>query len=680
MNFARRNSESESEFVRDEFCACAPNVAKSFHVARQSGWEGKFIPNEFQRGADAGLPLNLAPGRDPCDSLCPMRLLPAFRLLAASLAAFASIGCSAVGCHAAGSRAGQGGDGQAAAQPSARPGSPSGARAGVGEMSIGVSDPVNALKVSLELDGTRAAHRVISKEGGSLTAVGEDGSTYKLTIPENALVGDENIILTPVKAISGLPGGVTLAAGVQMAPEGLLLLKPATLTVEAKRPAAPNQELPFGWSREGDGVHAQFVAVQPTIPTFTITHFSGVAVASASASAADSIVKGQALPCGSQMFADFGEHVRRARYAALTGASTPEEMESLAKAFIDASRRYLNDSVKPVVKQAGTDDLLLPCAAAALYSWEHAAQTFLGEAFDPAFAVEVEPIRQSLWKGAANAFGASYDRCMRNESPLFQLGRMIGAARQLEMVGMSELVPADAVEKIQACGRRFDYRVDVETEIENVYNEQAQGADVASSKTKLSARGIVAKYDEQRSQKDMPLFSARAVPAEATVSIVPRHPCPDEARMQPGSSMGVTIRPILNTRVGELRCEGGKAKCDNTDVNPGALVELAPQAVENIIVHLYTGSRCASAPDTMEFMMFEMGRSSIGSDEPFQVRGDQGSVTVVRHGTRKRRMPVNVPPQILAMTRGMKDYVEIDTPAIKTATERTRMTIQAQRQ
>jgi hypothetical protein len=533
------------------------------------------------------------------------------------------------------------------------------------------------LKISLELDATRAARRVISKEGGSLTAVGEDGSTYKLTIPQDALVGDETIILTPVKTMSGLPGGVTLAAGVQMAPEGLLLLKPASLTVEAKSPAAPNQELPFGWSRQGDGVHAQFVAVQPKVPTFTITHFSGVAVASASASAAEPIVKGQALPCGSQMFAGFGELVRRARYAELTGTATPEQMASLAKAFIDASRRYLDDAVKPVVKQAETDDLLVPCAAAALFSWDHAAQAFLGDAFESEFAAEVQQVRHSLWKGVANAFGASYDRCMRNESPLFQLGRMIGAARQLEMMGMSELAPADAVEKIQSCGRRFDYRVEVETEIENVYNEQAQGADVASSKTTLSARGIVATYNEKRSQKDMPMFFSKTVPAEATVSIVPRHPCPDEARVQTGSSIAVTVRPILNPRVGELRCEGGKAKCDTTDVNPGVLVELAPQVVENIIVHLYTGGRCASAPDTMEFMMFEMGRSSIGSDEPFQVRGDQGSATVVRHGTRVRRMPVNVPAQILAMSPGMKDYVEIDTPAIKLATERTRVTIQA---
>jgi hypothetical protein len=41
-------------------------------------------------------------------------------------------------------------------------------------------------------------------------------------------------------------------------------------------------------------------------------------------------------------------------------------------------------------------------------------------------------------------------------------------------------------------------------------------------------------------------------------------------------------------------------------------------------------------------------------------------------------VPVDVPPQILAMKPGMKDYVEVRTPAIRQAIDRTRVSIQPQ--
>ncbi|MGH9370168.1 MAG: hypothetical protein ACRD15_01410, partial [Vicinamibacterales bacterium] len=607
------------------------------------------------------------------------RLMPfVSRVLVFCLICLSAIACGAVGfgCGSDDPRAQQTDRSRPNGQSAARPG----ASASVGEIPISVTSESSGIDVKLQLDVTRAVRRVLSTQGGSLTATGVDGSTFKLTIPEDALVGQEEIVLTPVTAMSGLPAGVTLAAGVQMAPEGLLLLEPATLTIEPKQAVPAEQELPFGWSRQGEGVHAQSVAPEPRVPTFQITHFSGVAVASATPEAGEPIIKGQPLPCTAGFFGAFSDLIRRARQAALNGTSTPDDTSKLARAFIDASHRYLKEAVKPVVKQAETDDLLLPCAASAVLSWERPAQLFLGGSFEEEFGAESAALHESLWKGLASSFDKSYARCMRNESPLFQLGRMVGAARQLELVTMGQLLPGDSVEKIQSCGRKFDYRVDVESEVENVYTEQGQGSDVASSKTRLVAKRIVARYDEKRSaQTGGPIFVSERMPAEATASIEPRHPCPDQVRVEPGSFISVTVQPILNARIGELRCEGGKARCDGTDANPGILMELAPHVIESTYAHTFTGGKCDPVGMWNEFMMHFTGRTSAGSDEAFQVRGEQGSVTVVRHGTSVRRMPVDVEPEILRLNPELKDYVDIQTQVIKQATDRTRVSIQVQR-
>jgi len=547
-----------------------------------------------------------------------------------------------------------------------------------GEMALDVESDSSTLDVQVQLDDVRAVRRLLGAAGGTVSATGADGSTFRLTIPPNALVGREEIVLTPVAAVSGLPEGVALAAGVQMAPEGLLLLEPATLTIEPPTPVPVEQEITLGWSGDGRGVHAQAPALQPRAATFQLAHFSAVAVGSGSAAAAESIAKKPALPCAGQYFGEMAGIIRRARQSALEGRGQTNEGESLTDAFIRISRRYLEQVLKPIVKQAETNDLLLPCAAAALYSWERQGQLLLGDTFEATFGADAVALKQGILQGIASSFGKSHERCMRNESPLYQLGRMIGGARQLALMSMGQLLPGDYLQKITSCARAFDYRVDVESEVENVYSEQAQGASIASSKTRIAATGVVAKFDDTQ-PADAPAFVASGVSPEATATIVPRNPCPDKVRVEPGSTIGMVIEPILNPRIGRLRCEGGKAKCDATDTNPGVLMSLTPHLVESTLVHTHSSKGCEPPGSWNEFMMYFTGRMSVGANEPFQVRGEKDAVTVVHHGTRKRRQYIDIPPALLQMNPGMKDYAEIDTPVIKTATERTRVTISVQR-
>ena len=100
------------------------------------------------------------------------------------------------------------------------------------------------------------------------------------------------------------------------------------------------------------------------------------------------------------------------------------------------------------------------------------------------------------------------------------------------------------------------------------------------------------------------------MPAQATVSAVWRNRCPNRVRVEPGSTVAAVVTPILNPRVGRLLCQGGKPKCEPTNLDPGAMVELAPHVVESTYLHTETGSGCEPANYWSEFMMFSMGGES----------------------------------------------------------------------
>lgn len=551
--------------------------------------------------------------------------------------------------------------------------------AAASEVSIPAGDEASAapIDVQIELDNERAVRRVLNAEGGTLETTAADGTKLTLTIPPKALLGPEEITLTPVRSMT-LPDGVTLNAAAQLSPSGLLLLEPATLDLQLAKPVSAEEEIPLAWSGNGEDLHAYTLMPSKSGTVFQLTHFSGVGMGSGSASAADPLIKGVGRPCSGQYFRKVTLMVRKARQEALMG--NEPDMAPIANEWIKTSKEYVKKVLTPVLKAAETDDSLLPCATSEFIAWQRQGQLFLSDGFDTQFAEQVQTLTASLMKGVVNAFNKANSRCKAGESPIFQVQKMISAARYLQMVGQQALLPDDANEKIVDCGRSFDFKVDVESEISNVYNKQGQGAGVSSSKTKIEARGMIAKLDEERSKTSpVAIFTAKRMPADATASIVSRTGCPDQVKVQPGSTLGVTVEPIINVRVGKLRCAGGKAKCEGTDTNPGVLMTLAPHVIESTYMHTKTADKCDPMGYWNEFMMYHTGATSVDSSQPFQVRGEQESVTATRSGGPMRKQYIDIPPTILAMQPGMKDYIEIRTPAIQTATERTKVSLSVQR-
>lgn len=124
-------------------------------------------------------------------------------------------------------------------------------------------------------DGSRAVTQHVPTTGGTLSANGADGSAFTLDIPAGALLSDQDVTLTPVTSIQGLPLSGGLAAAVHIEPEGLILYESATLTIQPAVAVARSQEITFSYQ----GTGAEFF-LHPPLPVagavrLPILHFSG---------------------------------------------------------------------------------------------------------------------------------------------------------------------------------------------------------------------------------------------------------------------------------------------------------------------------------------------------------------------------------------------------------------------
>jgi hypothetical protein len=128
---------------------------------------------------------------------------------------------------------------------------------------IGIEESIYALQwtaglvhetgtLSITLDYANSVSTEITPAGGTLFTTSSDGKLYTLTFPPDALNEVQEIVLTPITHIEGLPIGTSVLAGVHATPSGLQLLNPATLTIEPLPPLNAGT-FPVGLLVEDDG-------------------------------------------------------------------------------------------------------------------------------------------------------------------------------------------------------------------------------------------------------------------------------------------------------------------------------------------------------------------------------------------------------------------------------------------
>jgi len=97
---------------------------------------------------------------------------------------------------------------------------------------------------------------LIGSKGGVLSATDTKGVNYLLEIPENALLLETEVSMTPLVDITNWPLDGNLHAGVHLEPDGWLLYEPAMLTITLPNtPSSDLAQVGFGFNGMGEEFH-----------------------------------------------------------------------------------------------------------------------------------------------------------------------------------------------------------------------------------------------------------------------------------------------------------------------------------------------------------------------------------------------------------------------------------------
>ena len=123
-------------------------------------------------------------------------------------------------------------------------------------------------------DSTRTVSAELDATGGSISATAADGTRFVLDLPPDALGGQTTVRMTP-SAVEDFPLSKGFIGGVQLEPEGLILLVPATLTIKPGRIALRPDAVAFAYRGQGQEFALDVNTISSDAMTLQLLHFSG---------------------------------------------------------------------------------------------------------------------------------------------------------------------------------------------------------------------------------------------------------------------------------------------------------------------------------------------------------------------------------------------------------------------
>lgn len=302
--------------------------------------------------------------------------------------------------------------------------------------------PANPLDVQAHTDPSRRATTTIDSAGGVLETTGADGTHYRLIVPEGALLSPEQISMTPIRAVDGLPFSGGLAAGVQLEPSGLRFIDYVTVEITGHPPLAPERETGFLYQR--DGLEFQLYPIEESAAktTFRIIHFSGVGIASGTEAERNA----QLLRTTRDVEGRFGQQL--ASYFHPDGIDLPG---------VEATLRAYHDQVlKPLVTAAASDDGVAMQAINRYLPWARMLELlFSSEEF---MLAERQAMHDQWLEIIKNLAVKAHRRCIEQNRPE-ELPMILSWWRMLALMGLGGELPADA---ISSCARfELDFRAKV---------------------------------------------------------------------------------------------------------------------------------------------------------------------------------------------------------------------------
>jgi len=199
----------------------------------------------------------------------------------------------------------------------------------------------------ITLDNSNSYALEMAEEGGHLSLTGADGTIYTLTIPEGAIARKVTIRMTPITRIDlpALAGKSFVALHLQ--PEGLVLLKAATLLIEPPAHIPLAQQIGFAYSGSAESVFRYPLVRDPALLQFDIMHFSGYGVAQGSPADAQSFAN------NSSSSAEANFDSKAAQYADDVRNDREEKLDADTAAVEQTLEQWYDQVVGPEINAAG---------------------------------------------------------------------------------------------------------------------------------------------------------------------------------------------------------------------------------------------------------------------------------------------------------------------------------------
>jgi len=292
------------------------------------------------------------------------------------------------------------------------------------------SNPIN---VKVILDDTKSTEAVIPIEGGSLSVKGADGTTFTLTIPNDALLVESLVKMTPVASLTDMPFGSGDALAVQLEPEGLSFNNFVTLTITPAQEIPIDQQIMFGYVGAGQDVILAPPVVDSNEIKIQLLHFSGYGVTKGLLADIEPVRQRIGGNAERRLQSVAAERLGRERQAQLLGAG--DETGGLSM-FEDLFKQYEEEVIKPRIAAAGES-----CAAGRL-----ALQTLLGfERQKQLLGIEsngmAEIVQLSDTVGLV-CVKEEYEMCKNDHVIHRMLSVWLGMSRQAQLLGVSVETPA----------------------------------------------------------------------------------------------------------------------------------------------------------------------------------------------------------------------------------------------
>jgi hypothetical protein len=284
-------------------------------------------------------------------------------------------------------------------------------------------------KITPQLDEKNLVDAIIPAKGGSITLSMPNGIIYTLDIPDGALPNDQEITMVPITRIDGMLLSGGLIGGVQLEPEGLELLIPASLTIMVPKGYDLKQMVGIAYHGQGEGFHLDLSKGDGKTISLPIFSFSGHGAASGTPG---EIANQAGQPAGSPVDA-------AAQQLANAVKQCVGQDDSACLPLIQMLIDQYNNTIKPDLTAAQNDDGNIDSAGGEFIKWNHDVEwvgldrtiTLNDKKYN--IAGLIKEGMGLVIKGLKNAFDQEAARCLSQED-ISQASKMIDRLRVLALL------------------------------------------------------------------------------------------------------------------------------------------------------------------------------------------------------------------------------------------------------